>query len=851
MKNFKSKFSLTAWRRFIILIATLIATIIAIIVVPIFYTSKHITKSPEYSGGAEYVVEIKTNDKNVKADDVAQEIYGRIDQLGIAGVDVRAENLKDQHFVRVTYPGTVSSDDVKKIEKEITQKPKLVFTDIWGNPIFTASGNFDSAHLKSTNNSAARPLDKIDWKGDTTVPLQPGAAKAVTQSDGNKVQLSLVQNKSVEWLLATNYISSLGADNNKILVWLNMGDLIKQLKNTQGKTTNLWDESSQDPFKAIHVDNNIKASLRDDASKYYFGDANKYLLSAATVSQILNGNEFVIEGNFTAGEANDLARKINFGAANYSLQTKFVSTINATYGSDAFRKAIIAAIVVFSVIAIFLIVNYGLLGALATISIALYMMITLTLFTVMRGEYSPESIAALIIGIGMSVDANIITFERLKHEIYAGSKLRKAEKIANRRSFWTIFDANITTLIVACVLFYFGTRNIIGLSITLMLSILLTLIVMLGFTRVTSSLLMRTGWFDNRLGLLGIKPKIDNAIQNKIAKVDYMKASKYFMWLSGAIIVAGAIVLVATAIVAGHFGGGFNLSNDFKEGAVYQFKVNDPTQLTNAENLLGAAGFSNHDFQYGYGTDANGNSIVTSLKVATSSGEINPTLDPNVNPQLKADWGNNFNISITSSAVANALVRNALIAVGVAIAGITIYALIRFRWTYAIAAIIALLHDAIIVIVVFVITRVEVSPVFIAGLLSIMGYSINDTIVTFDRIREKMNSHIGEFDGQSIKKLANEAIVDTLKRSLLTSLTTIIAVVILMSFGNATKLEFNFAMLVGLVFGTYSSIVVAAFLWTKLESIRQRGISKRSKSDFWVVSTVEEQTIPGINDFRA
>lgn len=107
--------------------------------------------------------------------------------------------------------------------------------------------------------------------------------------------------------------------------------------------------------------------------------------------------------------------------------------------------------------------------------------------------------------------------------------------------------------------------------------------------------------------------------------------------MSGAIIVAGAIVLVATAIVAGHFGGGFNLSSDFKEGAVYQFKVNDPTQLANAETLLGTAGFSNHDFQYGYGTDANGNSIVTSLKVATSSGEIIPILDPNVNTQLKAD----------------------------------------------------------------------------------------------------------------------------------------------------------------------------------------------------------------------
>ncbi|RTZ68084.1 MAG: hypothetical protein DSZ21_02470 [Tenericutes bacterium] len=145
-----------------------------------------------------------------------------------------------------------------------------------------------------------------------------------------------------------------------------------------------------------------------------------------------------------------------------------------------------------------MIVNYGLLGALSTISIALYTFLTLMMFTVMRGEYSPESIAALILGLGMSVDANIITFERLKSEVYSGSTLNKANTIANRRSLTTIFDANITTLIVAFVLFIFGTRNIKGLSVTLIISIFFTLVIMLGFTRLTSTLLVKTGMFDKR-----------------------------------------------------------------------------------------------------------------------------------------------------------------------------------------------------------------------------------------------------------------------------------------------------------------------------------------------------------------
>lgn len=226
--------------------------------------------------------------------------------------------------------------------------------------------------------------------------------------------------------------------------------------------------------------------------------AEDYLISTAMVSQPLNGRDFIIQGSFDAASAQALARKINYGISNYSLKTLYSRTIDATYGEASFHKAIIAGIVVFSVIALILMVNYGLLGALSTISIALFIFMTLAMFTVMRGQYSPASIAALIIGIGMSVDANIITFERLKSEVYSGASVGKAFATSNRKSFSTIFDSNITTMIVAVVLFYFGTRSIIGLSVTLIISIVFTLLIVLLLTRFTSTMLVKSGAFHNK-----------------------------------------------------------------------------------------------------------------------------------------------------------------------------------------------------------------------------------------------------------------------------------------------------------------------------------------------------------------
>ena len=850
-------FKLTKIRRLIILGATLIASILSIVLGSHYYVKDNARLSIEYGGGAEYLVKIKTDSKTQSAasiaTDVAQEIYDRINPTGNNGANAEPEISGNDASVRVIYPDTAGEDEKKRIEDLIISKPHFTFTDVFGNPLFDENGIFRRTELQGAKGLVMSSKPYLMPASDPThkysqVPLKSGAARNVYQNGEHKVEINLIPSKSIEWTKATQYISSLKNGQNQIVAWL---DIDKFIQNLALNYPQFLVNAHGNPVLAARVDGKASSALLKNTI-----DASQYLISQAKVEKVLSGNSFVVQGSFTQKSASELARKINYGASNYSLEKIYSNYIKASYGTNAFHKAIIAGLIVFIFIAIFLVANYGLLGALSTISIALYVFITLALFTVMRGEYSPETIAALIIGIGMAVDANIITFERLKSEVYFGSSIKKASKDSNKKSLSTIFDANITTLIVAFVLFFFGTRNIIGLSVTLILSILLTLIVMLGFTRMMATTLVNTGMFETRRKWLGIQPKFDNSVQAKINKIDFIKSSKWFALGSSLVLGAGMIVMSITAGIAGTFSGGFNLSQEFKGGTVVQIsnplKVGSDTRdlpLSDSEKdeitkALIDAGAASSDIENIY----NSNNELTSIKLSTDS-DINvgqfQTAITKSHPHFKVYSSN------TTTDVAQKILHDAMLAVLIAILAIVIYTLIRFRWTYSFAAIVALVHDGLIVTAVFVITRVEISPVFIAGLLSIIGYSINDTIVTFDRVRENMQAHIGEHTKETIKEIANRSIRETLKRSLLTSFTTIMAVVILMSFGNATKITFNIAMLVGLVAGTYSSIFIATYLWTKLEWKRQAWIKNRENKSFWKTEGVEEQTFEGINDFSA
>ena len=835
----------------------MVATILAVVLGSYLYIGKNAKKGIEYGGGAEYVVNINTG-SNSKPEEarristsVAQSIYDRIDSLGVKGAVVEPELKDDGASVRISYPGLTSKDEVKNLEELITKKPHLVFTDIYGNPLFDSNGNFrnilngDPKHVVGDQPGT---LGYANIVKQSVVPIKDGGAKSVFSGNGKyEVQITLKPGKISSWTAATQYISKLPKGKNQVVAWLDLNKLI-----TLAKTAfpTQWQNAHHYPFSFIHVDEKIGNVLK----KYVF-DASQYMISSAAVKTALSGKTFVIEGHFTPAETKSLAQEISYGSSNYSLDIVSSTHVGASYGSHAFDKAMIAGLIVFSLIAIFLVLNYGLLGALSTISIGLYMFLTLLMFTVMRGEYSPETIAALIIGVGMSVDANIITFERLKGEVYKGSSLKKSNKLANKQSFSTIFDANITTMIVAFVLFFFGTRSIVGLSVMLILSIFFTLLIMLLFTRMLATTLINTGVFEERKALLGISPKFDGKVQKMIDKPDYIKSAKWFSIGSTAIITAAVVVFAVFAGIAGSMVGGMKMSQEFTGGSVLTVQKSaasgtlSSTDLKVIEKVLKDKGHvASKDIQYiyesGHDNDAN---FIKQVKVKTTADVDASALTKSFNgkPIYK------LYSSTTTSDVAEQLVKDAMMAILIAMALIVVYTLIRFKWTYSFAAIVALVHDGLIVTAVFVIARIQISPVFIAGLLSVIGYSINDTIVTFDKVREKMNHHVGELNGAKIKEIANDAIKSTLKRSLLTSFTTVAAVLILMSFGNATKFAFNMALLVGLVAGTYSSIFIATYLWVKLETYRQKRIKAREKNNFWAIKGVEEQTFEGINDFRA
>ena len=856
------RFHLNKPKRLIILVVTLVATILTIVLGSILYVGKNVKKGIEYGGGAEYIVNINASQHNnpTKSDiaiakkistDVAQSIYERIDGLGVKGATVEPEIKKNGASVRISYPGLTTYSEVKSLEDLIVSKPHLIFTDIYGNVLFDHNMNFRKNILTGDPKGVigAKPgsVGYKDLVAQSTVPIKNGGAKSTFSQGKYEVQITLKPNKVVSWTEATQYISKLPKGRNQVVAWLDLNKLINYAKTNFPQE---WAKSRSYPFAFIHVSEKTGNIL-----KYHEFDAKRYMISAASVKTALSGNTFVIEGNFTPSETKSLAQQISYGISNYKLEIASSTHVGASYGTHAFNKAMIAGLIVFSLIAVFLIINYGLLGALSTISIALYMFLTLLMFTIMRGEYSPETIAALIIGVGMSVDANIITFERLKSEVYRGSSIKKANKLANKQSFSTIFDANITTLIVAFVLFFFGTRSIVGLSVMLILSIFFTLLIMLLFTRMLSTLLINTGIFDERKQWLGVNPKLDNIIQGKINKPDYIKSAKWFSFGSVAIITLAIAMFTGFAVYAGSLTSGLKMSQEFTGGTALSVQsVSKGRMLTSVDvkninkDLTKTGKVATADIQTIYAAGHSGDAkYITQIKVKTTK-HVDTTALIHAyknSPILK------LYSSTTTSDVAKQLVKDAMLAILIAMALIVVYTLIRFKWTYSFSAIVALVHDGLIVTAVFVITRVEISPVFIAGLLSVIGYSINDTIVTFDRVREKMNHAVGELTHKKIKRIANDAIKDTLKRSLLTSFTTVVAVLILMSFGNATKFVFNLALLAGLIAGTYSSIFIATFLWVKLETYRQRKIKVRTNNNFWATSGVEEQTFEGINDFKA
>ena len=567
---------------------------------------------------------------------------------------------------------------------------------------------------------------------------------------------------------------------------------------------------------------------------------NSRCLSAATVSQGF-ASDVIISGNFSEEEASSLVELINSGALPTELEEISSRTVEASFGMNSLDKTILAGGIGILVVIVLMLVVYRFAGFIASMGILLYTILSFLVFYLINGVLTLPGIAAMLLGIGMSVDANVIIFERIKEHLKIGKPLGDAFKIGNKASLSSVFDSNITTMIVAVILFIFGESSVKGFATMLIINIIVTVLVMVLLVRFILSLFVKIGVFDKHLGLfVGLNKK--KIVKSKeiiipFKRLEFVRNRKYFLGGTVLIIIVGSIIA---------FTSGANLGVDFTGGTTVTVSRNEKVKLNSIKNYL-------EDNKYTIlKSDKTSEEFVVTIREVLDKNEIKE-----LSNDLEDKYDTNTDIYTVSKVVKQELTKNAIYSLVLASIGILIYVALRFKFNYAVAAIIALIHDSLMILLFFCIFRLEITTIFIAAVLTIIGYSINDTIVTFDMIRENYKNKLSikrgkkNIDNDDIKlneeeliEVVNDSVRVTLFRSVLTTLTTILPVICLMVWGAREIVNFNIALLVGFIAGVYSSIYVSNQIWLILEMRKIKKPKKVNKDDD---DELEELQVKGVN----
>lgn len=634
--------------------------------------------------------------------------------------------------------------------------------------------------------------------------IEEGGAKLVY--DLGKPQVSLKIRDKAKFAAATKELATKAATNeNLIVAWLDFQD--------------------GDSYQAEKV------------------KAKPKYISAATVSSEINGDA-VISGSFTTEQAKELASLINAGSLPVKMKQIQTNVVSAQFGETAYNQTMFAGALGVIAVMIFMMLIYRIMGFISTVALFAYTLFVVFLFNLMGGTFTLSGIAALVLGVGMTVDASVISFERIKDSLYVGRSVRAAVSEGNQKAFTTIFDSQITTFIAAVILFTLGQGSIKGFATMLMVTVIGTFIINVVLVKFLLNLLVDSGFLNNRKSWFGVNEKNIPDLQagqskfyyGRFTKVDFLKLGKKVIWLT--------IIVFALGIGSGAFnaskGNGFlNLGIDFKSGSKITVQSTSQIDENELKNIFTKEGYTPSQIRF----EGSKKEIVTAT--------FNEAIDQNklevIKKDIKEKYKTDANDSIVSPEIGRELATSAILISGIAWIAILIYISIRFRWDYAISGIVALLHDVLFLVLVFAILRLEVNTEFIAVILSIIGYSIDDTIVIFDRIRENANSYKRDIKKSEYRGIVNEALQQVALRSLINTFTTILPIFFLLGLGAKEVFVFNFAMLIGLVIGAYSSIFIAAQLWyfIRIKIVpKQKQTKKRHKK----IDAITEYTIAGIND---
>ncbi len=544
------------------------------------------------------------------------------------------------------------------------------------------------------------------------------------------------------------------------------------------------------------------------------------LYSAPSLNEVISGGSAVITGNFDFEEAAKVAAALNSGALPTPIVVDTVQQVQPTLGKTAVTQGLTAAVVGLAAVVLFMLVYYRLSGVIANFALildALLLPLGMFLASGFLGIFGDgggagaqninqlptltlPGIAGLVLTIGMAVDANVLIFERIREELKSGKRFLSAVQAGFDKAFSTIFDANITTLLVAVILFVQGSGPIRGFAVMLTAGIIVSMYTAIVFSRMAFDLIGRSPI--QTLKMMSLVP--DNL------NFDFLSKSKMA-------IIASVLVILGTFVNIG-FQGKNALGIDFTGGSSLQYSY-DPAKGERPsdeaiKNLLAPLGVKETVIQYQDALDNSGEKAANLLQIRLDAQFADATKKL-IDETYAASHGFNLESEETIGAqMSKELGSRGIKAIILSLIGIVIYITLRFEFGYAIGTIVALAHDVLVTVGIYCLFGRQISLTIVAALLTVVGYSANDTIVIFDRIREDLKL----IKGKSYREIANTSINQTLSRTILTSLTTLFTVVSLLVFGGGAIFDFALALFIGIIVGTYSTIFIATpvmLLWHK------------------------------------
>lgn len=619
--------------------------------------------------------------------------------------------------------------------------------------------------------------------------------------NGNLTLVYTITNENLKALLESGDTEAILASGEVVLTGTDVADA--QARSTQDQLTgnqqyvvslSMTPEGTQKFMEATTVAYQAGESI----AIYYDGG----IVSAPNVNAVITDGSAVIEGNFTYEEVSNLASTIRIGGLSLNLEPIRSSVVSASLGSKAIETSLKAGAIGLGIVILFMIIVYWIPGLVAGISLLFYTVLELIILEQFSITLTLPGIAGIILSIGMAVDANVIIYARVREEIASGKTVRSALQIGFKKATSAILDGNITTLIAAAVLGVLGTGTIKGFASTLAIGIVLSLFTSLGISR----------WLIYAFYGLGFKSEKFYGKAKELKPINFLAKRKLFFGISGVIIAAG---LVGMIVFGATKGDALNFGLDFKGGTSttvvlaqdYSIDELNSTVKVDVEEIVGSA--------------AQITKTADSTEIVVKTNELTSDQATALDEMFRTKYSVTESITreTISATVSGEMRADAIIAVIVSAICMLLYIWFRFKDVrFATSAVCALLHDVLVVLTFYALVRVSVGNTFIACMLTIVGYSINATIVIFDRIRENMPGHRTE---EEIAEVVNNSITQTLTRSIYTSFTTLVMVLVLYILGVTAIREFALPLMVGIICGAYSSVCITGALWFIMKKVKK------------------------------